>query len=52
MGLPRDLGLELTNTVYVLDSTTIDWCLSKFPWLGIAGTIRWSTIRHDHHWTL
>ncbi len=26
------LGLELTNTVYALDSTTIDLCLSVFPW--------------------
>lgn len=27
-----DLGLELSNTVYALDSTTIDLCLSLFPW--------------------
>ena len=27
----EDLGLELTNTVYALDSTTIDLCLSVFP---------------------
>jgi hypothetical protein len=26
------LGLELKNTVYALDSTTIDLCLSLFPW--------------------
>jgi hypothetical protein len=26
------LGLELTETVYALDSTTIDLCLSLFPW--------------------
>ena len=26
------LGLELDNTVYALDSTTIDLCLSVFPW--------------------
>ena len=26
------LGLELTNTAYALDSTTIDLCLSVFPW--------------------
>lgn len=26
------LGLELTNTVYALDATTIDLCLSLFPW--------------------
>jgi hypothetical protein len=25
-------GLELTNTTYALDSTTIDLCLSLFPW--------------------
>ena len=28
----EDLGLELSNTVYALDSTTIDLCLSVFPW--------------------
>ncbi len=26
------LGLELTNTVYALDATIIDLCLSVFPW--------------------
>ena len=25
-------GIELSNTVYALDSTTIDLCLSLFPW--------------------
>ena len=25
-------GIELTNTVYALDATTIDLCLSLFPW--------------------
>lgn len=28
----EDLGLDLSNTVYALDSTTIDLCLSVFPW--------------------
>jgi hypothetical protein len=27
-----DLGLDLSNTVYALDSTTIDLCLSLFEW--------------------
>jgi hypothetical protein len=27
-----DLGLELEQTVYALDSTTIDLCLKLFPW--------------------
>jgi len=27
-----DLGLELDNTVYALDASTIDLCLSVFPW--------------------
>jgi len=27
-----DFGLELKNTVYALDSSTIDLCLSLFPW--------------------
>lgn len=28
----ENLGLDLSNTVYALDSTTIDLCLSMFPW--------------------
>jgi hypothetical protein len=28
----EDLGLELDQTVYALDSTTIDLCLKLFPW--------------------
>ena len=28
----EDLGLDLEGTVYALDSTTIDLCLSLFPW--------------------
>jgi hypothetical protein len=28
----ESLGIELTNTVYALDATTIDLCLSVFPW--------------------
>jgi len=28
----EDWGLELMNTVYALDSTSIDLCLSVFPW--------------------
>ena len=27
-----DFGLDLENTVYALDATTIDLCLSLFPW--------------------
>jgi hypothetical protein len=27
-----DLGLDLKNTVYALDSTIIDLCMSLFPW--------------------
>ena len=34
----EDLGLELTNTVYALDSTTIDLCLSAFPWAHFRTT--------------
>ena len=34
----EDLGLELTNTVYALDSTTIDLCLSVFPWALFRST--------------
>ena len=28
----EDLGLDLSNTVYALDATTIDLCLSLFDW--------------------
>ncbi len=28
----EDFGVELAQTVYALDSTTIDLCLSLFPW--------------------
>ena len=28
----ESLGFDLVNTVYALDSTTIDLCLSVFPW--------------------
>jgi hypothetical protein len=28
----EDIGLDLEQTVYALDSTTIDLCLSIFPW--------------------
>ena len=34
----EDWGLELTNTVYALDSTTIDLCLSVFPWALFRST--------------
>jgi hypothetical protein len=30
--LHEDLGIELANTVYALDSTTIDLCIALFPW--------------------
>ena len=34
----EDLGLDLSNTVYALDSTTIDLCLSVFPWAPFRST--------------
>lgn len=34
----EDLGLDLTNTIYALDSTTIDLCLSAFPWAHFRTT--------------
>ena len=34
----EDLGLELDNTVYTLDATTIDLCLSVFPWAHFCAT--------------
>jgi len=38
LSLSEDLGLDLTNTVYALDSTTIDLCLSVFPWAHFRTT--------------
>jgi transposase len=34
----ESLGLDLANTVYALDSTTIDLCLSVFPWADFRST--------------
>jgi hypothetical protein len=33
-----NLGVDLDNTVYALDSTTIDLCLSVFPWAHFRST--------------
>src|ERR1700723_2603359 len=34
----ESLDVELANTVYALDSTTIDLCLSMFPWADFRST--------------
>ena len=34
----EDFALELDNTVYALDATTIDLCLSIFPWANFRKT--------------
>ena len=34
----EDLGLELDNTVYAFDSSTVDRCLSVFPWALFRST--------------
>jgi hypothetical protein len=34
----EDLGLDLNNTVYALDSSTIDLCLSLFDWAPFRAT--------------
>lgn len=34
----EDLGLELDATVYALDSSTVDLCLSVFPWATFRAT--------------
>ena len=34
----EDLGLELEETVYALDASTIDLCLSLFPWAKFRRT--------------
>src|SRR5882762_8430079 len=34
----EDFGVELATTVYALDATTIDLCLSLFPWAPFRST--------------
>ena len=34
----EDLGVQLDNTVYALDASTIDLCLSVFPWALFRST--------------
>lgn len=34
----ESLAVDLSNTVYALDSTTIDLCLSLFPWASFRAT--------------
>jgi len=36
--IDEDIGAELNNTVYALDATTIDLCLSVFPWAHFRTT--------------
>ncbi len=36
--LDEEFGVELTHTVYALDATTIDLCLSVFPWAHFRQT--------------
>ena len=36
--IDEEIGVELNNTVYALDSTTIDLCLSMFPWARFRAT--------------
>ncbi len=38
MYVDEDLGLDLNHAAYVLDSTTIDLCLSLFPWAEFRRT--------------
>jgi hypothetical protein len=34
----ESLGVDLSNSVYALDSTTIDLCMSMFPWAHFRST--------------
>jgi len=36
--LNEDFGVELSNSAYAFDSTTIDLCLSLFPWASFRKT--------------
>ena len=38
MYVSEDLGLDLDNTVFALDASTIDLCLSMFPWAPFQST--------------
>ena len=38
LDVDEDFGVELANTVYALDATTIDLCLSMFPWAAFRST--------------
>jgi len=43
----EELGIDLSNTVYALDSTTIDLCLAMFPWArfrAAKGAIKMHTL--------
>ena len=45
--LNEPLGIDLEQTVYALDATTIDLCLSLFPWAHFQknkGTIKLHTL--------
>ena len=45
-------GVELDNTVYALDSTTIELCLSLFPWASYCkkqAGVRMHTQNRDRH---
>lgn len=44
-----DFGLELNETVYALDSNTIDLCLSLFPWATFRKT-KGAIKLHTHYW--
>ena len=47
----EDLGVDLNATVYALDSTTIDLCLSVFPWARFRrtkGAIKLHTLLNLH----
>ena len=46
-----DLGLDLEGTIYALDATTIDLCLSMFPWAKFRrakGAIKLHTMIEIH----
>ena len=40
----EELGLDLTNTVYALASTTIALCLSVFPWAHFKAAVKMHTL--------
>ena len=45
-----DFGVELSQTVYAFDATTIDLCLTVFPWASPASNQPSATLKSSGAW--